>query len=316
MATAITLLAASKNSYEHKYGNGVAMPVPHKELRKHHVLTGMADSNSQFTRTKLCTLHIDPIPLSELRCIDCFDSLELLPMTSDGDLSHRVIHLKGPDSCRGIKHSILDSMDAGQTVPKIPSEAESGPTWNVVRILRENWNRANISQIGEHHKNQLDSHNTNSIEKASHNHRNDSKMTARLLPKEHLPSRRMDLALSRGHGPTRSRIRSRSIAIKRPSNDEKLEEIRQNSLAAEYDWATWRMYNRIIDHRQKHPLPYQHDESFTSLDASSSSLHKDGWDSFRRPITNCDENLTTRSLQAEQVQQYYPEYGEVFELDL
>lgn len=93
-----------------------------------------------------------------------------------------------------------------------------------------------------------------------------------------------------------------------------MEEIRQNSLAAEYDWATWRMYNRIIEHRQKHPLPYvDEDNSASSETTSSAFINVEGPDSSSFPIVSDDEN---QSLDEEKPQQHYPEYGEVFDLDL
>lgn len=66
------------------------------------------------------------------------------------------------------------------------------------------------------------------------------------------------------------RQRSRAIAIKRsrPVDFVDTSVSRGNGLTKEtrqsdvelYDYATWRMYNRIIDHRRKNPLPIQHQE--------------------------------------------------------
>jgi hypothetical protein len=59
-----------------------------------------------------------------------------------------------------------------------------------------------------------------------------------------------------------TRRRSQAIAIKRKSgsqfseNDSSDED---NGYAAECEWATWRMYNRIVDHRQKHPVSSDYD---------------------------------------------------------
>ena len=50
---------------------------------------------------------------------------------------------------------------------------------------------------------------------------------------------------------------SRAIAIQRPdpSTRPSAEDFEsQNISSSLYDWATWRMYNRIVDHRQKHPV--------------------------------------------------------------
>lgn len=59
------------------------------------------------------------------------------------------------------------------------------------------------------------------------------------------------------------RTRSRAIAIRRkPERSEGSES--DSSDEHMYDWATWRMYNRIIDHRQRHPVKekyYRNNES-------------------------------------------------------
>ena len=56
--------------------------------------------------------------------------------------------------------------------------------------------------------------------------------------------------------------KSRAIMIKRTCKKEKSqqemkEEARRKEATAECDRATWRMYNRIIDYRQKNPVSYQ-----------------------------------------------------------
>jgi hypothetical protein len=203
----------------------------------------------------------------------------------------------------------------GETVPKIPSEFKTcGPLMTLVHVLRDSWNDTNLAGITPHHKNHIDSHKTNSKEES--HQKMATTMTARPLPTEYLPSRRMNIAsVPRAHCTSRNnRIRSRSIAIKRPSNEEQLEEIRQNSLAAEYDWATWRMYNRIIEYRKKHPLPYVHEDNAESFDATSVNLtNTDGPDSSSDCTIIDNEN---QLIQDEILQQHYPEYGEVFDLDL
>jgi hypothetical protein len=59
--------------------------------------------------------------------------------------------------------------------------------------------------------------------------------------------------------PSNDRPRSRAIRIKRTSqqasksNVDDLDDIPGSSNIM-YDWATWRMYNRIVDHRDKYPI--------------------------------------------------------------
>lgn len=102
--------------------------------------------------------------------------------------------------------------------------------------------------------------------------------------------------------------RSQAIAIKR--TEEKVDEIRESS-TAEYDWATWRMYNRIIDHRQKHPTTYTVDESEGT--SGTKAEHE-----ANAPLASPNSNLlgngamTSSSPHATD----YSQYGEVFELDM
>ena len=238
--------------------------------------------------------------------------LNLLPLPT----KHVHVDSERPNSQAGIKNS--NSIGAvpggGETVPKIRSEFNCGPWMTLVQVLRSSWNEANLAGFTPHHINQNSSHNTNSKEESHQTMA--STMTARPLPTEYLPIRRMNYSsVQRGHCSSRSsRIRSRSIAIKRPTSEEQLEEIRQNSLAAEYDWATWRMYNRIIEYRQKHPLPYVNEDNATSIDVTSPVIiNSNGPDSTGDGTDIDDEN---QSLQDEKFQQHYPEYGEVFDLDL
>lgn len=61
----------------------------------------------------------------------------------------------------------------------------------------------------------------------------------------------------------RPRPKSAAIAIEKACKSDQEEDNGQPSLSAEkmYDWATWRMYTRITDHRRRFPLrqPYTHD---------------------------------------------------------
>jgi hypothetical protein len=78
-----------------------------------------------------------------------------------------------------------------------------------------------------------------------------------------------------------------------------------------YDWATWRMYNRIIDHRQKYPVKL--DEDTTSIDAAQTSQ-------FASPHWNRSSNngnlLAYEAAYPLPLQHSeYSQEGEVFEFD-
>lgn len=318
MATLNTLLQTSTNASIQKGGAVDDAPMenfPTKSSLRYNAVTQSFEHNVNTERpTQLLDHHIDPI--LRLRQTNVNDNgtsmLNLLLLPSLQEHSH-VGNL--PDSHPGIKNSCAATPGGGETV-KIRSELKTcGPLMTLVHVLRESWNETNLPCIAPHHKNQilLVSHNSSSKEQSHQNMA--STMTAHPFSTEYLPSRQMNLINStRGHYPSRSRIRSRSIAIKRPTKEEQMEEIRQNSLAAEYDWATWRMYNRIIEHRQKHPLPYVDEDNSASSEATSSAfINVEGPDSSSFPIVSDDEN---QSLDEEKPQQHYPEYGEVFDLDL
>ena len=285
----------------------------HHSSYKSNAVTKSKHHNVPTRRPPLISQHIDPLLRFHKTHMDDSGMLNLIPLAQD----HRDVdsELRPTDSQAGIKSSGCDQPGGGETVSKIRSEYKTcGPLMTLVQVLRDGWSDANLAGITPHHKNQINSHKTNSKEES--HHKMATTMTARPLPTEYLPSRRVNFtSLPRGHCSSRSnRIRSRSIAIKRPTSEEQLEEIRQNSLAAEYDWATWRMYNRIIDYRKKHPLPYVHEDSVASNDVASSNMVST--DSLDSPIdfaTTDDEN---QSLQEDKSQQHYPEYGEVFDLDL
>jgi hypothetical protein len=81
------------------------------------------------------------------------------------------------------------------------------------------------------------------------------------------------------------RPRSRAIRIQRISktsvNVDDLDEIPRSSDRGMYAWATWRMYNRIIDHRQKYPITLNEDT--TSIDVAQTSP-------FASPLFNRSSN--------------------------
>ena len=81
------------------------------------------------------------------------------------------------------------------------------------------------------------------------------------------------LGIRESRSPSSERPRSRAISIKRTTNAnvngvDDLEEIHGGS---DYDWATWRMYNRIIDHRQKYPVKLNEDTP--SINAAQTSQY-------------------------------------------
>jgi len=122
--------------------------------------------------------------------------------------------------------------------------------------------------------------------------------------------------------------RSRAIKISRvrtQSLQEILEETRQTEAAAEYDWATWRMYNRIIDHRQKHPIKYQHEEEEEEVESASNAKcatsdhdlkRSKGISSSSRGSENLHPFPSRYGDSKSMVMELEEDYGEVFELDL
>lgn len=109
------------------------------------------------------------------------------------------------------------------------------------------------------------------------------------------------------------RSRTRSIAIKRtPQQARKREEPDDISEGSNmYDWATWRMYNRIVDHRRKNSVRsynYYDDSTEASTETQQSYPH------FRAMSTMVNAADYEHSFPLDQ-----PEYlleGEVFDLDL
>lgn len=69
--------------------------------------------------------------------------------------------------------------------------------------------------------------------------------------------------------------------------------------AAEYEWATWRMYNRIVDHRQKNPLQ----TSYTSTSSTERTT---------------DNEMTNRIVDSNSSRVTFEDNleGEIFDLDL
>jgi hypothetical protein len=327
MANAVTLLSNTTSPYNFNEQRDVTMLLLNQEQPKVHFLRSdvfAASSHSeQLHRSKQ---YGDSIENSKKRDIDdcgCLNLRREKPSTNDHIYHDRI---KGCNSQVRIESEVdVDSLDDGQTM-KIPSRDATRPLWNLVNNLRDNWN-TNLARVAPDHtrfnSNQtqnLHSHNPKSSKTFLGNHENNtSTMLKCPLPTEFLPARRTDVGIEGTSRPCPSRrIRSRAIAIKPPTSEEQFEEIRQNTMAAEYDWATWRMYNRIIDHRQKYPLNYHHEESALSAGETLSSppLRNGMIDStFAKSRLAVNSNYENLSVSPDQIQ-HYPEYGEVFELDL
>lgn len=68
------------------------------------------------------------------------------------------------------------------------------------------------------------------------------------------------------NGVTATRSKSIAIVKKRPESVVMDDNIMQtcSSMERMYDWATWRMYNRITDHRRRFPVRYSYSLTKTS----------------------------------------------------
>ena len=103
--------------------------------------------------------------------------------------------------------------------------------------------------------------------------------------------------------PTR-RTRTRSIAIKqnpRSSRHYEDSEVDVSQSTRMYDMATWQMYNRIIDYRQRNPL--------------SSNYHQDSAEASSISKSN-EESTSEQPMTAKKVEILDTFEGEVFQLDL
>ena len=117
------------------------------------------------------------------------------------------------------------------------------------------------------------------------------------------------------------RSRSRAIAInssretESKSREQILEETRKSEAAAEYDWATWRMYNRIIEHRRKHPVTYLPEEEEEEREPVEGGEY-----STKGDRSTSTENLRPTSLlstgTSKSTEDLHEDHGEIFELDL
>jgi hypothetical protein len=211
----------------------------------------------------------------------------------------------------------LDSGKVGQTA-KIRGGVvpDTHPAFTLVDILREGWTVPGASRLARHNIVDVDDvHNTQLASLNSSQAFPTNKMPSR--PLHHGESKRYSRQGMEAEDPSRPcgvrRNRSRAIAIKRSVRDENFDEIRDSTAAAEYDWATWRMYNRIIDHRQKYPLNYQHEDGSAGTTASTWKHGMNG--SHPSLLQDSNMNIASTPAFAHHIQDY-PEYGEVFELDL
>lgn len=121
------------------------------------------------------------------------------------------------------------------------------------------------------------------------------------------------LGIRESRSPTNERPRSRAIRIERNLKDnvnsEDLEEIHRSSGDGMYDWATWQMYNRIIDHRQKYPVTLNEDT--TSEAAQTSQFASALWN-----LSSDDANLACEAAYPLPTQHSdYSQEVEVFEFD-
>lgn len=104
------------------------------------------------------------------------------------------------------------------------------------------------------------------------------------------------------HGSTHSR--SRSIPIKRSRHACEINE-NETTEAAEYDWATWRLYNRITSYREKYPVKYEPNQRVLQTSSSSSS---------NANVNRGDSDRRDGEIREESIASHH--YGEMFELDL
>jgi hypothetical protein len=121
------------------------------------------------------------------------------------------------------------------------------------------------------------------------------------------------LGIRESRSPSNERPRSRAIRIKRTNNAnvnvDDLEEIHGDGDGM-YDWATWRMYNRIIDHRQKYPVKLNEDTSINV--GQNSQFASPHWN--RSSGGHGNDLLACEATMPNQHSDYSPE-GEVFEFD-
>ena len=118
--------------------------------------------------------------------------------------------------------------------------------------------------------------------------------------------------------------KSHAVAIQRSRDDAQsrqqlLEEMRQKEAAAEYDWATWRMYNRIVDHRQKYPVKYSHEDEEESEEDTRPFKTKGvgGLSSGRFTNPKSEARVSFHPNQIDlPTTELYEDYGEIFQLDL
>ena len=88
--------------------------------------------------------------------------------------------------------------------------------------------------------------------------------------------------------------------------------MRKKEAAAEYDLATWRMYNRIVDHREKHPVKYELKEEKKEAGTFAAKRIHDR----ASETTDRFNSSRTESLDSFHSTELYDEYGVVFQLDL
>lgn len=100
----------------------------------------------------------------------------------------------------------------------------------------------------------------------------------------------------------KQRSRSRAIAIQKSNGLNYEDALDEQTLSTEYDWLTWRMYNRITEHRRRFPIKYD-----SPVPVSSREVR--GQEDDRKDAAPCDR------VDATYQQERFFE-GEVFDLEL
>jgi len=131
-----------------------------------------------------------------------------------------------------------------------------------------------------------------------------------------------------GRHHTRSSPRSRAIAIQSSRDSAKsrqqlLEETLQGEAAAEYDWATWRMFNRITSYREKHPVHYHHEDDEEEAVETETKGADFTASRFPHGVPSKSKTHATEKQQPLPTQTILPaamdlseDFGAVFQLDL
>jgi hypothetical protein len=116
-------------------------------------------------------------------------------------------------------------------------------------------------------------------------------------------------------GSETERPRSRSIPIKIKAAEADDSDGNRDSNMYSYDLATWRMYNRIVDHRQKYPVNFSQNIAPSEISGQASdvaNLYSRYRSSDNVKLASCER---VDPVPVPDSNYYYLE-GEVFELEL